>query len=93
MTSINWTRLAVDDLASIHRFVSDDDRTAADHVQARVTARVEQLADHPRIGRPGRVQGTRELVVSGLPYVVVYRLAEGYQVRILRVLHTARKYP
>jgi plasmid stabilization system protein ParE len=67
VTSIVWTRPAVADLVSIHRFISDEDRSAADRVQDRVIARMGQLAVHPRIGRPGRVQGTRELVVSGLP--------------------------
>ena len=93
MTSIVWTRLAIDDLASIHRFIADNDRSAADRVQDRLSARIGQLADHPLIGRSGRVSGTRELVVLGLPYIVVYRLTDDDPVRVLRVLHGARKYP
>ncbi|HET6521471.1 MAG TPA: type II toxin-antitoxin system RelE/ParE family toxin, partial [Geminicoccaceae bacterium] len=50
------------------------------------------LAQHPESGRPGRVPGTRELVVSGTPYIVPYRV-QGNTVQILRVLHGARKWP
>jgi plasmid stabilization system protein ParE len=93
VTSVFWTRLAIDDLAAIHRFIAGNDRHAADRVQDRVTARVAQLGRHPRIGRPGRVPETRELTVSGFPYVVVYRVPDAAEVHVLRVLHSARKYP
>jgi plasmid stabilization system protein ParE len=39
----------------------------------RIQEAVEYLMEYPNIGRPGRVSGTRELVVSGTPFVVVYR--------------------
>ena len=50
------------------------------------------LAEHPRIGRPGRVADTRELVISGLPYILPYRVASD-RVEIIRVLHSARSWP
>jgi len=50
------------------------------------------LADHPGIGRPGRVDGTRELVIPGLPYVIAY-LHRGDTVTVLRVLHGAMRWP
>jgi len=50
------------------------------------------LADHPGMGRPGRVDGTRELVIAGLPYVVAY-FHQGDTVTVLRVLHGAMKWP
>ncbi len=53
---------------------------------------VGQLADHPRLGRPGRVRGTRELVVAGTPYVIAYRI-EADAVVILRLLHGKQKWP
>jgi toxin ParE1/3/4 len=46
----------------------------------------------PNIGRPGRVPGTRELVVSGTPFVTVYRV-ESNVLWVLRVLHGARRWP
>jgi len=53
---------------------------------------VEQLSDFPEIGRPGRVAGTRELVIQSTPYIVAYRL-RGRSVRILALLHGARRWP
>ena len=53
---------------------------------------VLDLAHHPRIGRPGRLAGTRGLVVGGTPYVVAYRL-ESEGIVILRLLHGAQRWP
>ena len=53
---------------------------------------VRRLADHPRMGRPGRVKGTRELVISGTPYVIAYRVKRDAVV-ILRLLHGAQRWP
>ena len=53
---------------------------------------VLQLIDYPLSGRSGRVRNTRELVVTGLPYIVAYRVIDE-SVLILRVLHTARQWP
>ena len=50
------------------------------------------LARHAVPGRPGRVLGTRELVIQGLPYIIPYRVRDNH-VEILRVLHTARRWP
>ncbi len=50
------------------------------------------LAKYPEIGRPGRVRGTRELVVAGTPYIAAYRIM-GEVVTVLRVLHGARRWP
>lgn len=58
----------------------------------RLTLAVLRLADHPHSGRPGRVGTTRELVVAGTRYVVVYRV-ETAAVVILRVLHGAQRWP
>ena len=50
------------------------------------------LTHHAALGRPGRVPGTRELVIGGLPYVIPYRMRDG-AIEILRVLHTSRRWP
>ena len=73
-------------------YVARDDPRAAVRLVLRIGETVEQLADHPGIGRAGRVEGTRELVVTGTPYLVAYRVRGGY-VQILRVLHHAQKWP
>jgi toxin ParE1/3/4 len=53
---------------------------------------VDRLADHPHIGRPGRIEGTRELVVAGTPFVVPYRVRDDC-VEVLSVFHGKRKWP
>jgi toxin ParE1/3/4 len=53
---------------------------------------VQLLASHPALGRPGRVAGTRELVVAGTPHIIPYRVREG-RVEVLRVFHASRKWP
>jgi toxin ParE1/3/4 len=57
-----------------------------------IELQVAMLAEHPRMGRPGRLRNTRELVVNHTPYVVAYRIDES-AVTILRVMHGARKWP
>jgi predicted transcriptional regulator/plasmid stabilization system protein ParE len=56
---------------------------------------VQHLEDFPLLGRPGRSPGTRELMISHLPYLVVYSVdaADPQTVVILRVLHGARLWP
>ncbi len=61
-------------------------------VYEEIRSQVAMLANHPQMGRPGRVRGTRELVVNRTPYVVAYRAA-GEVVTVLRILHGARKWP
>jgi toxin ParE1/3/4 len=80
------------DLDSIREFIAQDNPRAALRVRAAIQAAVERLADHPNLGRAGRVEGTRELVIPRAPYIVVYRIIED-QLRILLVIHTSRRWP
>ena len=64
---------------------------AAVAVGDRIRGAVEQLRDHPLSGRAGRVEGTRELVVSGSPYIIVYSV-DNDAVLILRVLHGKQRW-
>ncbi len=72
------------------------ERIAADNPAApmveRIRAAVERLAASPAIGRPGRVADTRELIISGTPYIVPYRV-KGNAVQIITVLHSAQRWP
>jgi addiction module RelE/StbE family toxin len=61
-------------------------------VDDRIRAQVRQLLQFPETGRPGRIEGTRELVISRTPYIAAYRIM-GETVRILRVLHGAQLWP
>jgi toxin ParE1/3/4 len=89
---IRWLRLALADLDAQAEYIAENDPQAARKVVERIEAATRQLADFPAMGRPGRVPNTRELVVSGLPYIVPYRVV-GKTVQILRVLHAARRFP
>lgn len=90
---LRWTRLAEKDLDEIARYIGQDTPAAAARVVLELIDQAEKLLPkHPAIGRPGRVLGTRELVIGDLPYVIAYRVRER-DVEILRVLHTSRAWP
>lgn len=89
---VRWLRRALKNLDEEAEHIARDDPQAAARVVERIATSVNGLAAHPASGRPGRVPGTRELVVSGTPYLVPYRV-RGETVEILRVFHGARKWP
>lgn len=89
---IRWLLHAVRDLESIHAYIADDNPQAARDEIDRILEAVSRLEANPGMGRPGRVPGTRELVVSDTPYLVAYRAKTG-TIEILRVLHGARRWP
>ena len=65
---------------------------AARQLILRIQSAVGQLAEFPFMGRVGRVEATRELVISNTSYLIIYRVKEE-NVEILRILHSSRKYP
>jgi toxin ParE1/3/4 len=88
-----WTELALADLAALHAHVSADNAVADDQMLNRIILLAEtQLSRMPDSGRLGRVPNTRELVVTGSPYFLPYRIA-GEAIHILRVIHGARRWP
>jgi len=89
---LEWSLFAQNDRDEIFDYIAADNPRAAVAVDRRIQSEVETLAQFPRRGRPGRVEGTRELVILRTPYVVAYRIT-GDTVRILRVLHGARRWP
>ena len=89
---IVWTQPAARALERTQNYIAKDNHRAAWEVARRVRQAVNQLEDHPRIGRKGRVRGTFELVIPGLPYIVPYRI-KGADIQILSVFHAARKWP
>lgn len=92
--SIEWTERAVNDLESLLEYLEQDDRPTAQRVGREILDAVSRLEVFPGSGKPGRVKGTREmlLVPRGLPYVVVYEVGKT-SVCILRVLHSAQAWP
>jgi len=89
---VAWTRSATRDLEAIGDFIDRDDSQAAARTVRRILERADILAAHPLLGRPGRVAGTRELVVVGTPFVIPYRVV-GDLVEIIAVFHGARRWP
>jgi toxin ParE1/3/4 len=79
-------------LRLIRRFIAADHPGAAAQAAKRILDTVAYLRDHPGIGRAGRIPGTRELVVPGLPYIVPYRV-KSTAIQILGVLHVAQEWP
>ena len=56
--------------------------------------RLHILAEHPLAGRAGRVDGTRELPLAGLPYIAIYLVSDEMgTVDVLRILHGAQLWP
>jgi len=90
--TIRWQKRAFADLDAIFDQILAENPKAARQVWRRIIDRIDQLAEHPESGRPGRVAGTRELVVTGTPYIVFYRVADQV-VHILRIYHGARRPP
>jgi toxin ParE1/3/4 len=92
MTPI-WSPEAIADLLALRIYIERDDPAAAQRVALHIIGNVETLlAGSPEMGRPGRVAGTRELVIPGTPYIVPYRVI-GNTIQVLRVFHGARRWP
>lgn len=89
---IVWTEPAHQDLRQIFIYIAKDSPKAAAKVLSLIKERTILLQDNPHLGRTGRVDGTRELVITGSPYILPYRLKEN-QIQILAVFHSARQWP
>ena len=87
---IRWTDAAAGDLESIYESLVQQNRSAADKVINRILSAIDVLERFPEMGHPGRVEGTRELVVAR--FIVAYRVRRA-EVQILSILHPARKWP
>ena len=89
---VKWLRTALRNLDDEATYIAADDAAAARMVVQRVLHAVALLEQQPALGRPGRVPGTRELVVDKTRYVVPYRVRRE-TIEILRVFHTSRRLP
>ena len=89
---VRWLKRALKNLDEEAEYIARDNPQAAARIVDRIATSVDRLATHPASGRPGRVPGTRELVISGTPYIVPYRVSDE-TLEILRVFHAARKWP
>jgi toxin ParE1/3/4 len=90
---IKLTASAINDLQSLRAYIEKDQPGAAKKLAEKIVATVEEdLVLQPGMGRPGRKAGTRELVVTGTPYFIPYRVEENHLV-VLRVLQGAKRWP
>ncbi len=90
---IIWSAEAVRDLASLRAYIAEESPEAAQRTVLRIVQIIaDVLPTNPHMGRPGRVPGTRELVVARTPYIVPYRVRDK-TLEILRVYHGARRWP
>ncbi len=87
-----WTEPAQQDLREIFTYITEENPNAARRLLAEIKERAVLLQDNPQLGRAGRVDGTRELMVAGTQYILPYRLKE-QQIQILAVFHGARLWP
>jgi toxin ParE1/3/4 len=87
-----WTSAAVADIEQIFDYLLEKIPDRVTTTIERVFTSVSELRQFPRRGRPGRKEGTRELVLTQLPYLVVYEVVD-QSIRVLRVLHGARRWP
>jgi toxin ParE1/3/4 len=88
---VRWTTDAADDLERICDYIAETSPISARRVAQAVVEGVGSLRTFPERGRPGRVDGTRELVFVRLPFIAVYEVHE--EVQVLRILHGAQRWP
>jgi toxin ParE1/3/4 len=93
MARIVWRLGALDDLEHLRAYIAEDKPRAADGVRNGIVQAIARLATHPQLGRPGRVPGTRELVIGGTPFIVPYWQPRPGEIEILAVIHGARRWP
>lgn len=89
---VKWLRRALRNLEQEAAYIAQDNARAAAALVVEADESTRLLARHPDMGRPGRVPGTRELVLQHFPYIIPYRVKE-QRVEILRVFHMSRKWP
>lgn len=91
MIRLVWRPMAVEDRASIMDYIAQDNPIAALELDEAIEDKTNALADHPKLYKPGRMKGTREMVIRP-NYVVIYQETRT-EVTILRVLHAAQQWP
>ena len=89
---IAWTPAAATDLEQILDYLEEQKSAVATQVVRQIYSAASSLREFPRQGRPGRKEGTRELTLSGLPWLIIYMVSDEV-VRIIRVLHGAQRWP
>jgi len=91
---VKWLKKALQNLDAEAEYIAQDDPEAARQVVQRIVDAINLLPDNPALGHPGRIHGTRELVVPNTRYIVPYRVRPRLNyIEILCVFHTSRRLP
>ena len=90
--TVVWSPRAIQHLAALRAYIARDNPAAAAGVALALLAAVDRVAEFPNVGRPGRLAGTRELVVPGTPYVIPYRVGPE-RLEIIAVFHQRQQWP
>ncbi|MGM3306342.1 type II toxin-antitoxin system RelE/ParE family toxin [Anabaena sp. WFMT] len=89
---IKWLHRALRNLEQAHSYVLKENPKAAQELILKIQNAANQLKNYPFMGKSGRVENTRELIISNSSYILIYRIKEE-TVEILRILHTSKRYP
>lgn len=92
MTRLRWTPAAAEDLEHIKEYLTEHYPQFAQPTIVELYESIRALKTSPHLGRVGREEGTRELVLTRLPYIVAYRL-KGQAIEILHIFHGAQNRP
>ena len=91
---VKWLRKALQNLDDEAEYIAQEDLEAARIVVQRIVKTIDLLKDNPAIGDPGRMHGTRELVVPDTRYIVPYRVRPRLdRIEILRIFHASCRLP
>jgi toxin ParE1/3/4 len=90
--NVRWSESAADQLVNIFEYIALDNADAAARTVQRIHAAIDRIATMPYSGRKGQKVGTREIVVAGTPYIVVYAILEDI-LYLVTILHGARDWP
>jgi toxin ParE1/3/4 len=88
---LRWSPEAANDLENILHYLEQNRPRAAQPTVSRLYNSIRRLRRSPRMGRVGHIPGTRELIVSGLPYIVLFRPTEEL-VEVVRIFHGAQDW-
>lgn len=91
--NISFTPEAEADLDAIYDYIEQDNPVVAEQVIQRILQAIAILESFPLLGRPGRIERTREFLIPNLPYLAVYRIADETQIDVIAVIHMARLFP
>lgn len=89
---IKWLEDAIDDLQALRQYIANDKPSAVNRIAKQILKTINLLSNQPGMGRPGRVVGTREIIVASTPYILPYRVKNN-SIEILRLLHAAMEWP